>query len=67
MTEIWLDQSTGKSNLGLPAGITQISGVPGLDGFAKLILYLGGIGGIKVLILPMPNLEAMIRKVNYTL
>ena len=29
--------------LGVSAGISQISRVPGFDGFANLFLYLGGI------------------------
>lgn len=33
--------------LGLTAEISQISGVPGLGGFANLFLYLGGIRKIE--------------------
>ena len=33
--------------LGLTAEISQISGVPELGGFAKLFLYLSGIGKIE--------------------
>ena len=32
--------------LGLTAEISQISGVAGLGGFAKLFIYLGGTGKI---------------------
>jgi hypothetical protein len=48
MPKIWNSLYTGmtggkRSNIGMLAGFSQISDVPGLGDFADLFLYLGGI------------------------